>query len=107
MLCHRPEQWDALDPKALAYLKRRGLMPVYDYIVDKMTGTWEWLDILGIDLGSEEDYEDQDHPLHFKYELAYSRAHEAFGAYNALLVATKDKEINRAIYDWGHYSVFY
>lgn len=107
MLCHRPEQWDALDPRALAYLKRRGLMPVYDYIVYTMTDTWEFIDYIGIDV-SDASYEDQSHPKHCSYELAYARAHFAFGAYNALLAATeKNDEIHKAIYDWGHYSVFY
>lgn len=106
MLYNRPEKWGELDPKALAYLKRRGLMPVYEYVVDTMAGTWKWLDEMEID-PCNADYEDQRNPQHFDYMLAYDRAHTAFGAYNALLLSTKDDEVRKAIYDWGHYGVFY
>lgn len=108
MLYNRPEKWDALKPDTLAYLKRRGLLPAYDYIVSKMVGVWEWLDLLGIDLFSSNDYEDQDHPQHFNYMMAYDIAHEAYGAYIALLCATaKNKEAHDDLYGWGKYNVFY
>lgn len=108
MIYYRPEQWSELDSKVLAYLKRRGLLPAYDYVVSTMEHVWSFLDAHHIILHSDEEYDDPSHPLNFYYSIAYDSAFTAFGAYNALLCATvKNDEVHDAIYNWGHYSVFY
>lgn len=107
---YRPEQWDKLDKKTLDYLDAKGLRPIYDHIISRMTAMWKMLDAEGIDLTSGEEYDDRNHPKNFYYEAAWAQQRECFGMYNALLIfANNDgrKDIAHDIYSWGHYGLFY
>ena len=99
MLYNRMEKWDDIDDVAIEWMREKGLLPVLTYIAEKMRDAWLWRDHKPFD-GEllDETYE----------ENAYALAHDAYGAYNALLVSTGDRDdVWHAIYNWGHYSVFY
>lgn len=107
---YRPEEWDELDEVAIAWIDSRNLRPALDFIVDTMKNAWQYLDSNGIDFNSGEDYDDYHHPLNAIYSLAWDLQKQAFGAYEVLMILANSDEAygaSRAIYNWGHYGVFY
>ena len=101
MLYHRMEKWDDIDDLAICWMREMGLLPVLRYIAETMRDAWSWRDHEPWEGRlADETYE----------ETAYALAHDAFGAYNSMLVTAGGcgrMDVYRAIYDWGHYSVFY
>lgn len=98
MLFYRMEEWDDIDDVAIRWMRENGLLPVLTYIAEEMRDAW-WL----MDRAVEESDETA-------RDMAHLRSHSAYGAYNALLSVAHSEhndEVWDAIYNWGHYSVFY
>lgn len=96
MLYYKPEEWDALEPVAVEYCNEHGLGKALEYINETVCDAWKLLIRYRNDSLSR--------------DMARMRSYEAYGMYNALLIHANEcgrDDVWQAIYNWGHYSVFY
>jgi len=99
---YKPEEWDPLADVAIEWARAKGYEVLLQDICESMVTAWT-AKLCGA-LGIEYDGDDLNNLATMTCEFWNDRA---FGVYNALLMLAGDAEVWHAIYDWGHYSVFY
>lgn len=102
---YRPEEWDALDPIAIEWCNEHGLGGVLRYANERACDAWKLFYMCGYHKLSVDELEEKP-----DYTMIHLVLKEAYGAYNALLIAAHDAkrdDVWQMIYGWGHYGVFY
>lgn len=106
---YRPEQWDPLDDAAIEWCENHGLGGVLRYVSERACDAWKLFYMNGLDELDDDELDDTDAGRDY-YEMVHMVLKEAYGAYNAILIAAHDagrEDIWDMVYKWGHYGVFY